>query len=371
MAHHFSLRSFVIVCAVLGSGLTSLLQAAPPADGPKVFVGYVYGNIKGIDYKLYTHLCHAFVTAGKDGKLNSDRGVPSKELTGAAHRAGVKVLLSLGGWGWDEQFAGIVADSAAEDRYVEAVLALVADNDYDGIDLDWEYPNTKDDVVGFERLSRRLRKGIDDIGAKRNPPQPMFLTMAASADPPTLKALDPKFLLDTLDWINVMTYDFAGEWSNEAGHNAPLFASSKVKGGGPSIERTIKFLLDDQKIPPQRIALGLPLYGRGFVAPEPYAPKEKGKARGGNYTNIAKLLADEKWTRMWDDETKTPWLKSPDGKQVIGYDDAESLTIKTKWAMERGLRGVFFWEVRGDKMDDGSHPLQEAAHAALMPAAPN
>ena len=39
--------------------------------------------------------------------------------------------------------------------------------------------------------------------------------------------------------------------------------------------------------------------------------------------------------------------------------------------MDHNLRGVFFWEVRGDKMDDGSHPLQEAARAALVPATPN
>ena len=175
-------RLFSLMLAASFLFLTALANAAPPADGPKVFVGYVYGNTKGIDFKLYTHLCHAFVTAGKDGKLNDNRGVPSKQLTADAHTAGVKVLISLGGWGWDEQFAAIIANPEAEDRYVEAVLKLVADNDYDGIDLDWEYPNTKDEVAGFERLRERLRAGIDDIGAKRS--SPMLLTMAASADPP-------------------------------------------------------------------------------------------------------------------------------------------------------------------------------------------
>jgi chitinase len=30
-----------------------------------------------------------------------------------------------------------------------------------------------------------------------------------------------------------------------------------------------------------------------------------------------------------------------------------------------GLRGVFFWEVAGDRLEDGSNPVQEAARQAL------
>ena len=360
------LLMLAVIAAIAGSAPQAV--AAPPAEGPKVFIGYVYGRIEGIDYKLYTHLCHAFITAGPDGKLNEDGRVPNPKLVIAAHAAGVKVLVSVGGWGWDEQFAKIVADREALDRYIAAVLKIVDENDYDGIDLDWEYPNTGDEVPGFEELATRLRTGIDEIGAKRG--HAMFLTMAASADPGTLKALDTKFLLDNLDWINVMTYDYAGEWTSEAGHHAPLYASSKIEGGGPSLEKTIKFLLDEQKIPPQRLALGLPLYGKGFAVSEPYAStKGAGRGRGGDYARLAKLLADEHWTRIWDAETQTPWLKSPDGKQVIGYDDAESLKIKTEWAMGLGLRGVFFWQVGGDRLDDGTHPLQEAARAALTAGA--
>ena len=80
------------------------------------------------------------------------------------------------------------------------------------------------------------------------------------------------------------------------------------------------------------------------------------------YNAIHRLVNERGWKRVWDDETKTPWAVSPDGTAVIGYDDAESLAIKTEWALKKGLRGVFFWQIAGDRLPDGSFPLQEAAH---------
>jgi chitinase len=330
----------------------------------KVFVGYVFGRPRDINFRLYTHLCHAFLVADERGEVRRNRNVPSRELTAEAHKAGVKVILSLGGWGWDRQFAAIVSDPAAEGRYVKAVMEIVEEADYDGIDLDWEYPDTEREVVGFERLTREFRKRLDALGEKKG--RPMLLTMAASANPGTLRWLDKAFLLENMDWLNVMTYDFAGDWTPYAGHNAPLFASSKQPGGPPrSTAATMTYLLETRGLPADRLAVGIPLYGRGFVAPGPYEPKKKDAPRGrvpqGNYSNLHKLLSGEGWSRKWDDEAKVPWLISPDGTVVIGYDDAESVALKTEWAMKKGLRGVFFWQVAADRLPDGSNPLQEAS----------
>ncbi len=34
-----------------------------------------------------------------------------------------------------------------------------------------------------------------------------------------------------------------------------------------------------------------------------------------------------------------------------GYDDVRSLTIKTDYIKERGLRGIMYWELNGDTDD--------------------
>jgi chitinase len=362
---------WTLFTAALMAGLSvpGSSSAAPEESkgGDKVFVGYLYGQPREINFRLYTHLCHAFIVADGDGNIRQSKTVPSRELTSEAHKAGVKVLISLGGWGWDKQFASIVSQPEAEDRYFKSVMEIVANFDYDGIDLDWEYPDTEPEVAGFERLARRFRKDLDAIGARKG--QPMVLTMAASANPGTLKWLGKDFLLETMDWINVMTYDFTGERSGYAGHHSPLFASSKQPGGNPrSTELSMKFLVEQRAMPANRLAVGIPLYGKGFAVAEPYA-STKGAPRTrtpqGNYSNLHRLQHEQGWTRQWDDETKNPWLVAPDRSVVIGYDDAESVAAKTAWAMKQGFRGVFFWQVGADRLPDGSNPLQEASRKAL------
>ena len=237
--------------------------------------------------------------------------------------------------------------------------------DYDGIDLDWEYPDTAEEIPGFERLVRRFRQDLDELGRKKG--KPMVQTMAVSSNPGTLRWLKKDVVLETMDWLNVMTYDYSGTWTPYAGHNSPLFASSKQPGGNPrSTELTMKYLVNERGLPADRLAVGIPLYGRGFAVAEPYAstrnaPATRPRARGGNYTNIERLLKAG-LERQWDDETKNPWLIAPDRSSVIGYDDAESVSIKTEWAMKQGFRGVFFWQIGGDLLPDGTNPLQEAAH---------
>lgn len=356
------------VIVIIGLGSLPTRADLGEKNPPKVFVGYVSGASAGIDFKLYTHLAHAFVTAGADGTINARRNAPSRELTTQAHQAGVQVVLSLGGWGWDEQFAAIATHPEAEERYVAGILKMIDDFDYDGIDFDWEYPDTKEEVLGFERMTRKFRAGVDAIGKLKG--RPMRITMALSSNKGTIDWLSTPFLLETMDWINVMTYDYSGPWTNYAGHNAPLFGSSKQPGDPKrSTVATLEYLLDERQLPADRLALGIPLYGRGAAVAAPYASTKgvaKERITEGNYASIAKLAA-EGWTRVWDDETKVPWLIAPDQSAVMGYDDAESVTLKTEWAMKRGLRGVFFWQVAGDKLPDGTHPLQEAAHAALLP----
>jgi chitinase len=53
------------------------------------------------------------------------------------------------------------------------------------------------------------------------------------------------------------------------------------------------------------------------------------------------------FTREWDSCSKTPFLRSPD-RQVVAYDDPESLGMKAAFSVSVGMMGVNLFDVTGD-----------------------
>jgi chitinase len=134
----------------------------------------------------------------------------------------------------------------------------------------------------------------------------------------------------------------------------------------------MKYLVE-RGVPARKLAVGSPLYGKGFGVAEPYASTKNASRervpRASGYSSIARLMSEQGWKRQWDEETKSPWAIAPDGSAVIGYEDAESVSLRTEWAMQQGFRGIFFWQIGGDLLPDGSNPVQEAAQKKLNESA--
>ncbi len=251
---------------------------------------------------------------------------------------------------------------------MKSVIAIVKDNDYDGIDLDWEYPDTEKEVAGFERLVTAVSQGRSTTSG---PPRAgrCFLTMAASSNPGTLKWLGKDFLLETMDWINVMTYDYTGDWTNFAGHHSPLFRVVQA-ARRPAVDGA------HDEIPARGTRHARQPAGGGHPTLRPWLRRvaslmhrPKAHPRPASRAATTTICTGSSTRRagraVWDSETQNPWLIAPDHKVVIGYDDAESVALKTEWAMKQGFRGVFFWQIGADLMPDDTNPLQEASRAKL------
>jgi chitinase len=337
-----------------------------------IFLGYYPARLaerqlppEAIRYERFTHLCHAFVTNKPNGELITNKNIPSRDLTRLAHKAGTRVFISVGGGGGSDKFMPpMAADPVAFERYVSALVGLVDEYDYDGIDLDWEYPNNEETKGDFSKLARRLRKDLDALGEKRD--RSYGMTIAVSASDWAGKWLDADTLRETMDFVNIMTYDFAGPWGDVAGHNSPLRPSRDAPSEA-CVEAGIEYWHTQRGLPKEMCIVGLPSYGHGFPVGQPYAdtPRKHNEHTWISYTKVQRLLAEEGWHRKWDEAASVPWAFSPDGKRLIGYDDTESVTAKTKWAMDEDYGGVFFWCLGSDLMPDGSEPLFEAARKAL------
>lgn len=163
-----------------------------------------------------------------------------------------------------------------------------------------------------------------------------------------------------------MAYDYAGSWSDAAGHAANIFASSKNPKSTPfSTDAAVRYYLG-QGIRGDKILLGLPLYGRAFESTSgpgtPFSGVGWAAGADGNWEAGVwdyRVLPRAGATERWDDEAHAAYSYDPGSRELISYDNVRSATDKAAYIRDRGgggggLGGAFFWEASGDRRDDRS-----------------
>ncbi|HEV3026225.1 MAG TPA: glycoside hydrolase family 18 protein [Planctomycetota bacterium] len=348
----------------LGLGLfliAGFLPQQKSAAPPRVVLGYypswgAHPNPKEILYERFTHLAHAFLKSDAEGHIAENKAIPNPELARRAHEKNVRVLLSLGGAGSGKTFRAIAASDAARLRYVTAVSKLVSDASYDGIDIDWEPTENDEDRSGLVTLVTAFRAALPAA----------MLTMAAPASDWQGRWWDVAALETRVDLLNVMSYDFHGPWSAHAGHNAALYAAPDDEDGAvANAAAALGYWADMRRWPKDRLALGIPCYGRGFAV-RAWHQKPGGKAAHESIdSHDVPALIQDGWRRAWDAKVGVPTLLKEGVGELISYEDAESAALKGAWAREKGLRGIFFWNIEQD-WTDGDHEVVKAAAAAFL-----
>lgn len=119
----------------------------------------------------------------------------------------------------------MVNNPSARKRFVNNVIQFIDKYDFDGLDLDWEYPvcwqvdckrGPASDKQGFSALVEDLSSEFKTRG--------LLLSSAVS---PNYRVIDAGYdvpkLAKHFDWIAVMTYDYHGQWDKKTGHISPLY----------------------------------------------------------------------------------------------------------------------------------------------------
>ncbi|MGQ1947040.1 glycosyl hydrolase family 18 protein [Geofilum sp. OHC36d9] len=293
-------------------------------------------------------------------------------LLDLAHQNGVKVMASIGGWSMCKHFPEMAADPVKRARFITDCKKLIAIG-FDGIDLDWEYPGfggmnfsgSEADFANFTTLVQEIR---DAIGSES------LITAAMSAAPAKLEGFEWDKLIKTMDYFNMMTYDFNGGWSNIAGHNSPVYSYDGAEEPSFNWQSTLD-KLNDLGVPSTMINMGCPFYGRGVVCTNDASvnvPTQKVSvtvqpdgpiSTCADYTNWPLDIYDgtpnyfyiaqktglgtiNGWTRHWDDQAKVPYLTN--GKYFLSYDDEESIGIKAQFINDNNLAGSIIWTGYGD-----------------------
>ncbi|MFC8696417.1 glycosyl hydrolase family 18 protein [Streptomyces parvus] len=262
----------------------------------------------------------------------------------------IKVLWSFGGWTWSGGFGQAVQNPAA---FAQSCYDLVEDprwaDVFDGIDLDWEYPNACGltcDTSG----PAAIKTMADAMRAKFGPNN--LVTAAITADGSSggkIDAADYGGAAQSFDWYNVMTYDFFGAWAAK-GPTAPHSPLTSYAGipqqGFTSADAIAK--LKAKGVPAKKLLLGIGFYGRGWTGVTQAAPG--GTATGAAPGTYEAGIEDYKVLKSSCPATGTiaGTAYAHCGTNWWSYDTPATIGSKMTWAKNQGLGGAFSWEFSGD-----------------------
>ncbi|WP_369233238.1 glycosyl hydrolase family 18 protein [Streptomyces sp. R21] len=360
----------------------------PPTGGNNVKLGYftewgIYGrnyNVKNLvtsgSAAKITHINYAFgnVTGGKcaigdsyadyDKAFTADQSVSGvadtwdQPLRGnfnqlrelKAKYPNLKVIWSFGGWTWSGGFGEAAANPAA---FAQSCYDLVEDprwaDVFDGIDIDWEYPNAcglscdTSGAAAYKNLMGALRAKFGTSN---------LVTSAVTADGSSggkIDAADYAGAAQYVDWYNVMTYDFFGAWDAQGptAPHSPLTSYSGIpKAGFTTADAIAKYKA--KGVPAKKLLIGIGFYGRGWTGVTQDAPG--GTATGPAAGTYEQGIEDYKVLKTSCPATGTiaGTAYAHCGSNWWSYDTPATIGTKMSWAKSQGLGGAFFWEFSGD-----------------------
>jgi len=365
------MKKFLIIIASVML-LIAASCGSSPSSGNYTVVGYVAGfrnyDFAAIDAAKLTHINYAFANIIGGEVMFGSEGIDDTEMSVNDIRALValkdvnpdlKVLVSVGGWGWSGNFSDAALTDSSRNRFGSSAVRFVLEHNLDGIDLDWEYPNhpgagniyRPEDVHNFTLMLKCVREHLDSLSAEQGRKEKYLLTIATGASELYAANTELGELQQYLDFINIMTYDFHHGASYQTGHHSNLFLSSLDAPDGDATDRAVEIHIREG-VPAAKLNVGIPFYGRVWDGVEPVSHGLYREARttgaGMSYSDVLKALADPSYTRYYDSSAASPFLWNESDSVFISYDDEVSLAAKMKYVREKGLGGVMFWEYTED-----------------------
>ncbi len=277
-----------------------------------------------------------------------------------------KILISLGGWTWSDNFSDAAATPESRTKLVNSCLDIylkgnlpvhdgmggdgVAAGIFDGIDVDWEWPATggettnfaPEDKENFLALMEEFRTQLDAHGTETETTQ--LLTAFAPVGAQTLNGWKDPRLFEVIDWLNIQGYDYSGGWMDTTGHQGNLHPDGENNWGlalAPELEAYI-----DAGARPDQLNAGLAAYGQGWKDVEDGT--EAWLPAGESYVPRPYYEIRDVGTEFFDEDLGAAWRWDEATGDWWSLDTPASVNAKAQHVADEGYGGVMWWDLSGD-----------------------
>jgi chitinase len=412
-----SVAPLLIAGTVLGAGIAApgAAEAAAPAWAPaggKVAIGFftqwsIYNGflekdlisdgaasrLTEIDYAFSSVSAAGLCTSGDSWADYQKPFTADQAVNGVADASGqalagnfnqlrelkakypkLKIVMSIGGWSWSGQFSQLASTAAGRQAFVNSCVdqylngnipglpAGAAKGVFDGLDIDWEYPNEPgngnpygpQDTADFTALMQNFRGAVDQAGAANGE----HYVLTADVSPNQYSAaqqLQLPQLARSLDWFNVMTLDFHGGWEKQTDFSSNLLPDPndpQPANGKFSIVQSVRYY-EQHGVPADKIALEIPYYAHAWTG---VANVDNGlyqSASGASPEDQAAYSAvvNQPGTVHFDPVTASIWKYDPASGTFYTYDNPQTVAAKGLYVDLAGLRGASVWSLDQDTSD--------------------
>ena len=268
----------------------------------------------------------------------------------------LKVLLSIGGWTYSSNFKEPASTAEGRSRFAKSSVDLLKNLGFDGLDIDWEYPQNPQEASDYVALLKAVREELDSYASTLSCKPHFELTVACPAGASHYQTLDISGMDQYLDFWNLMAYDYAGSWDSVTGHQANLYPCNANPSSTPFCTTHAVKHYTSHGVSSRNIVLGMPLYGRAFENTDglgkPYNGVGQGTWEQGVYDY--KKLPLEGSCEEEDEGAGATYSVDKGARRIVSYDTPSMAMKKARFIRESGLGGGMWWESSGDKEGEDS-----------------
>ena len=302
----------------------------PPAFGFYV-VGYfpsyrTLSEVPDVKFRMCNVVNYAFFGVNTSGTLTVNNSSLVPQVVAKAKANNAKVFMSINDDSGDGKtnFKTMAATATGRNSFIKNVMANVKQYNFDGVDVDWEFPSTADGTdVTFTLLIKELSDSLHR-DAK------YYLTIAVTAGKyaGSIRDAIKTEIFTYVDWLNVMAYDDFSSTVPYKHHSDYTLAVT-----------CLNYWLTTRGMPKEKCVLGFPAYGRasGITQTGTALPYRTILAQGGSSQSDSAFV------------TTTSF---PSG-YMIYYNGQPTVKLKTMLAKQRA-NGVMMWEKWQDATDANS-----------------